>query len=279
MVRSFSWVVHVGVALCTFLVFGHIVSAQMSDVRIETRFAPQSRLGRYTVLFPNNMRSDTTYRLVVLLHGNGHGPETMLAWARELDLNDVIYICPEAPYLKWTESIAEGKQKYTGMSDAIGAPDSLRARTIDLTVAWYRDAILDAQRNLPVTMERPMVIGFSQGGFYAHVLATRYPDDILTVVRMCASMYPEADVYSRYSMLRERNIEMLVTHGRSDNVVPFSVGNEISLALGAAGVRHVFVPFDGGHWPIPDITKRIREWLLTHRPESMTEPVRRNGRR
>lgn len=279
MISQSFWVVQAVIVLSLLVVSGRDVSAQMPDPRTESRFAPQSRLGRYTVLYPNNMRTDTTYRLVVLLHGNGHGPETMLEWARQLDLNDVIYICPEAPYLKWTESIAEGKKKYTGMSDAIGAPDSLRARTIDLTVSWYRDAILDAQRSLPVAMERPMIIGFSQGGFYAHVLATRYPDDVLTVVTMCASMYPEGNVYTRYTLLRERNIEVLVTHGRTDNIVPFSVGNDISLALGAAGVRHVFVPFDGGHWPTPDITKRIRDWLLTHRPESMTEPVRRNGRR
>lgn len=144
------------------------------------------------------------------------------------------------------------------MADAIGIPDTLTAQAITLSADWYFSAVLDAQKNLPVDPSRkPSLVGFSQGGFYAHVLLGRHPDAFGIVVSICASMYPAGAVIEKYPALASYNVQLIVAHARQDPVVPFQTGELIHSALDNAKVKHQFIPFDGEHWPSPELTAEL----------------------
>ena len=110
-----------------------------------------------------------------------------------------------------------------------------------------------------VQLSKPLVMGFSQGGFFAQVLATRYPDEVAGVVSMSGSIYPSAGVLELYPRLR--GIPILICHGRQDTTVPFAVATQCVDALSQAKVEHTFIPFTGGHWPTPEVTAQVSRWV------------------
>ncbi|MBC8124323.1 MAG: hypothetical protein H7X70_01195 [Candidatus Kapabacteria bacterium] len=222
----------------------------------------QERFGRYRVHIPKGAAAGKTYPLVMLLHGNGNAPELMLRLAHDLKLDSFVVVCPEAPYVKITETIQTKEERYTAMADAIGLPDSLLPVAITTSADWYFNVLLDAQRTLPVNMDiKPILIGFSQGGFYAQVLLTRHPDTFRKVVTVSASMYTAGLVVEKLPDVASSDVEILMAHARLDPVVPFQTGELLHASFDAAKVKHTFIPFDGGHWPTPEVIDVIGKWL------------------
>jgi len=225
-------------------------------------YMPQRRYGRYRIHYPNGYSPLRRYRLVVLLHGNGNTSELMLNWGKTLGLDNCILVAPDAPYLKVRESFASFKERFSAAGDGNGMPDTMSADVITLSAEWYHDVVKDARQRLNVSLDKPLLVGFSQGGFYAHVMATRFPETFVGIVSVCGSMYPEGRVIERYDRLRTFGIDVMVAHGRLDDVVPFQTAQLIVGALETAKVNTVFVPFDGKHWPTAEANSAIRQWIV-----------------
>ncbi len=232
------------------------------SVMEQWNYAPQRRMGRYRVLAPSSVRPGEKLRLFVFLHGNGNSPDVMLRLAQDLDLGRCIVVCPEAPYVKIAETIEHRSEKYTAMQVSASTPDTLLPEVINLSAQWYLDVIADAKRTLPVdTLQKVTLVGFSQGGFFAHVLLTRSPQLFSTVVSISASMYAAGGVVERYEQVVPYGITLLVAHGTTDEVVPFQVGELIHSQLQRAGVAHTWLPFEGGHWPTAFVLDAMRTLL------------------
>ncbi|MBU3741425.1 MAG: tetratricopeptide repeat protein [Candidatus Kapabacteria bacterium] len=235
-----------------------------ADTTSVLMYTPQTRIGTSLVTYPEGYTPDQQYRLVVLLHGNGHSSAVMTSWAKRLGLRDVIFVAPQAPYVKMLETIASLRERYSAAGEELNAPDSLLDDVVTTSAEWYHDAMMQAWRTLPVSQQKkPIVIGFSQGGFYAHVLATRYPGDIEAFCSISASMYAHGNVTPRYPQLRTFGVRALVLHGTKDEVVPLQTAELIHAGLQQAGVDHNYFTFDGAHWPTSEADRRIVEWLKT----------------
>ncbi|HYF01811.1 MAG TPA: prolyl oligopeptidase family serine peptidase, partial [Patescibacteria group bacterium] len=229
------------------------------------RFAPQKRWGRYRVLYPNNFDEAKKYQLVVMFHGNGQDPGVMLRWAKQLNLsNEVLFVCPEAPYVKMRETIYSQQMRLSATGEDLGYSDSLRPDVIATSAEWYASVIDDAMAELPVKNNLPVIIGFSQGGFYASVVATRYPQKISSVIVICGSMYQEGRVTQRLNLLRQYGIDLLVMHGTEDEVVPYQTAVLYTNALKNEDVQHTLYPFKGGHWPTTEATRKAADWIKQH---------------
>ncbi len=237
-----------------------------TDPRVLTLHTLQVTMGTYKVILPSKMRPAETFPAVVFLHGNGHTAETMMGWARTLQLDSAILIFPQAPYPKLDEIMATHTPKYSASGLGIGFPDSLQSAIVDASSAWYHDAFLDAASRLPVSKDKPILVGFSQGGFHALTVATRYPFTFRSVVTICASMYDYGKVRDYLDDLRTHGVDVLVTHGKSDQTVPLQTGELIDAWLTSSRVEHVYMPFDGGHWPSGQITDAIRDWIRLRLP-------------
>lgn len=219
----------------------------------------QQRFGRYKVLLSGD--GSSRYHPVLLLHGNGQTPDVVLRWAKGLNLPNVAFVCPEAPYVKIRESLHDNTLKLSAAPDDISAPPELRATVMEESAAWYFSAVNDAMRRLPIINEKPIVIGFSQGGFYASIVATRYADSVRSLVLLCASIYPEASLEMRARSLQAHGIDVFHAHGRRDVTVSFSVAERIESILESNNVSHTFMPFDGEHWMSAEVDDAVRRWI------------------
>ena len=232
------------------------------DPRVVDERTLQVRMGHYKVLLPKRYSHQNTYPAILILHGNGNNPDIMLNWAKTLELDSVIFIAPEAPYIRLVESFAMHWERYSASGDGLGIPDSLMPSVVDASGAWYHDAFLDAATKYPIDTGRHTVLGFSQGGFYSYVVGTRYTASFKNLISICASMYDYGRVEENIQNLHANGVHVLTTHGTKDKTVPFSTGEKIYGWLTAQGVHSQFKPFDGGHWPSKEITKEIHDWFL-----------------
>jgi predicted esterase len=237
---------------------------QSDQKRFPIGFAEQKRLARYRILFPKNYDSTKTHRAILLLHGNGLEPVFMLKWAEQFELNNHIIIAPEAPYVKLKESIQSGAMKLSGRGEDHFFPDSLQEDVINQTAEWYVSTLNHAKKTLPISNDPQIVMGFSQGGFFASVLMSRYPESFSSAITLCGSMFPEGRIEENLSKVKALNRDMLIVHGRQDTTVPFSVAESFSKQLSNAQINHRFIPFDGGHWPTDDLMDDIKDWIETH---------------
>ena len=238
---------------------------EQSDQRLfPIGFAEQKRLARYRILFPKNYDSTKTYRVILLLHGNGLEPVFMLKWAERIELKNHIIIAPEAPYVKFKESIQSGAMKLSGRGEDHFFPDSLQEDVINQTAEWYVSTLNHAKKTLPMSDDPQIVMGFSQGGFFASVLMSRYPESFSSAITLCGSMFPEGRIEENLSKVKSLNRDLLIVHGRQDGTVPFSVAESFSKQLLNAQINHRFIPFDGGHWPVDDLLDEIKDWIESH---------------
>jgi phospholipase/carboxylesterase len=225
----------------------------------------QRRLGRYKISLPPGYQANgRRYPMVLLLHGNGNTPQMLLNWFAGLKLDSVIVVCPEAPYVKIPETVERRQGAYTAVADAIGAPDTIRGESIELTARWYADVLENARQTLRVDTMRPaIIVGFSQGGYFAHVLMTLLSDKVSGVASICASLYPQWDVQSRFVSVPQPRPRIFVAHAVADPIVPYSIGESYRGALQSAGFSIEFLPFEGGHWPTPAVDAALRAWIVS----------------
>ncbi|MCS7302069.1 MAG: alpha/beta hydrolase-fold protein [Candidatus Kapabacteria bacterium] len=229
------------------------------------RYARQERIGRYRVLFPPGYDSTQRYHLVLLLHGNGNEPIMMLRWARALGLERAIIVCPEAPYVKVAETIAQGRMRLSAAGEDLTAPDSLNPIIVELSARWYLTVVDDAERTLPIIRASlPIVVGFSQGGFYAQVLISRYPERFRAAVLLATSYYWWGGIAERLDLIRRYGIEILHVHGKADTIVPIQTAWLLREMYHKAGINYTLEEFEGEHWIPDDLARRIGRWIEEH---------------
>lgn len=228
-------------------------------------FAEQKRIGRYRLLYPPKYNPKVKCSLVLLLHGNSQEPSVMLNWAKQLNVPNVIFVCPEGTYTHVAESLKRGSHRFTAAGEYLLAPDSLKSVIVDYSAEWYNSVLMDAKRKLNVYKFDPCtVIGFSQGGFYASVLASRYPENYSNIVSICGSLYHEGLLEEYVTNFKRYGIEVLLLHGNQDQVVPIQTSQLYKSLLDKSGVTNQMYSFEGGHWPSYEATKKISEWITNH---------------
>lgn len=242
-----------------------LIEKNKSDMEIfPFRYVPQTRMGRYRIAYPPAYSPNKRYNLIVMLHGNGNDPTLMLRLAQQMSIEDAIVISPEAAYLKFRESASSFNEKYSAAGEDRNFPDSLKDEIIDLSAQWYNSIIADAQSFLPLKTALPLIVGFSQGGFYASVIATRYPHRYAGVVTICASMYAEGKVIDNLKNLRKYGIPALVMHSTDDPVVPFQTGELLAGAMQNEKIDVEFYSYQGGHWINNEAMENLKRWLKEH---------------
>jgi phospholipase/carboxylesterase len=110
--------------------------------------------------------------------------------------------------------------------------------------------------NLPVVM-----VGYSQGGMLAmDYLATNGPHGIAA----CALLSSSRIAFDEWepSLSRLAGLRTLVAHGRQDDDLAFSAGENLRDCLLAAGAQVQWLPFEGGHELPLVVWRRLRKFVL-----------------
>ena len=121
-------------------------------------------------------------------------------------------------------------------------------------------AMLDAlQAELGVAGGRVVLGGFSQGAMVACDVALRSDRTLAGLVLLSGTLLCRSE-WSPL-MAARAGLPVFQSHGRQDPLLPFSLADELSQALTAAGLVVDFVPFAGGHEIPPAVLARSAAFL------------------
>lgn len=208
---------------------------------------------RDVTLFP--AESTPPYPTVVALHGMAMRIEILARWVRDLTGEGYAWLLPEGPYPLERRSgrlrmIGHAWYLYEGDTPAFR--QSLRESEARLLRLLDRRATTDR-----LDRERILLLGFSQGGYFAGCLGLRHAERFRGIA--VAGGRIRIDFADR-DIEEIPRIPILFVHGTDDDVVPVDRAHESAEALRKRGFPVTFEEVEGGHKWNHAMTEAFRSW-------------------
>ncbi len=198
---------------------------------------------------------------VIWLHGlgaDGHDFEPIVPELRLPSRLSLRFVFPHAPVRPvtvnagmrmraWYDIIALDRR---ARQDEAGIRES-SAATVEL---------IERERERGIAAERIVLAGFSQGGAIAIHTALRYPDRLAGLLALSTWM-PLAGTLADEGSEANRNLPVLMGHGRQDPMVPIALAEQSREQLLAAGYPVQWRSYEMGHAVCAQEIADISLWL------------------
>jgi len=159
----------------------------------------------YSLLAPQ--RGHGPAPLVIVLHGGGGSPDTMITrWSEQARTSGLIVVAPKGI----------GRNDRMGTWNASGCCGEAVTRGVD-DVAFIAAVIDDVSRQRSVDPRRIYVTGFSNGGMLTHRVAIALGDKIAAAAVVSGALFGNETP-------PRTPVPMLIMHGEQDLVVAFGGG-------------------------------------------------------
>ncbi len=127
-----------------------------------------------------------------------------------------------------------------------------------------RDAIIKSIRTLKkelnIKSENAYLLGFSQGAAFTLYSGLTRPKEINGLIAICGFYKAEEDI-KEIDTEKIKNLEILVSNGTADEVIPIQLGRMTNLGLRKVGLSHTYNEYDTGHTISNDCLNDILYWL------------------
>ena len=205
------------------------------------------------VRLPPRFSPDSSYRLVVGLHGLGGNPDQFARLWQRLDADPpFIYACPQAPYP------VAGKEPGYGWTDPAQTNPGLAARTRAESETYVVDAVRGLEERYRVS--EVYLLGFSEGGLFAYSVGIRHCRLFAGLV--CFSGWLDTDWLTADEIEAAKDLRVFIGHGTEDEVVDFESGARARDLLAGCGYDVTFHEYPGDHSIPEDAARAAAAWLL-----------------
>lgn len=217
-------------------------------VRCETFYPCRLKL-------PEGFHPDSTYTLLVGLHGLGSNAARFTSLYDRFENPDFIFACPRAPY-----PLAGTSQE--GYSwDVVPLDSTLSARAAPLTVDYVIEVVHQLRQS--INMDDVYLLGFSQGCGLAYEVGLKNPDLFDGII--CFGGWLDRDEIGDDVLLGSNSLPVFIGHGSSDRAVPFEEAIRARGILEGFGYDVAFFQFPGPHSVPGDGLKAAQEWMADPR--------------
>lgn len=231
-------------------------NARLRSEGYTAHYCAQERMGKYLVILPEEYDPARRYPLVVLLHGHGQNPEFFARVAQWLSPGERIFVIPQGPY---TAGETEGKG-FTHFRERDDYSEDLF--TAQGSADWVVRVMDDALKRYPIQDSAAIVIGFSQGGALAHLVAAYHPTRVKAYAAVGGYFIPHLLTPATLKGEAEAKVRALIVHDLLDPAVPFDEAAYAHNMLQTAGVDVTIAPLEKfGHTFTPEVGMKIDEWL------------------
>jgi phospholipase/carboxylesterase len=190
--------------------------------------------------------------LAVFLHGFGAPGHDLVVLGRELPCRTPVrFAMPEAPIElggMYGDSRAWWRIDMAALERDIASGQAKdRRNETPEGLASSRKLVLALIDEL-VSVHRPsklVIGGFSQGAMLAMEVALHREQAPDALILMSGTLINSVSWTKRMSRLAK--CQVMVSHGRRDQLLPFAVAEEMSDLLSAANADVTWIPFSGGH--------------------------------
>ena len=246
---------------------------QLRRLRGDPGYFEAPVLGGFRVVVPPDLKVNTEYPLVIILHGHGANPENYVGiFERFASSLEVIVVAPYGPYPIPTER-GQGHSWYpapwfflelirTGTSTGDRAQ---RRKEIELQEeAVSRNFVLAAidqvSGEFPVDPDRVFLMGHSEGGVLAYGLALEHPDLFRGLIVVGARLR-ESDATPEILTASAGRLEVMICHSPGDQAIGIDHAEAAAGTLKEAGVQSKIFRYEGGHGLTAELVKTIGRWI------------------
>ncbi|XP_023632596.1 acyl-protein thioesterase 2 [Capsella rubella] len=198
---------------------------------------------------------------ILWLHDIGENGRDSATFVRKLNLPNVKWICPTAPTRPVTSL---GGFQTTAWCDVMGISENMADDMVSLnsTAGFVVNLLKDEPGNVMIGLG-----GIGMGAAVALYFATSYITRWEQTIRRLRTIVgingwlPAWRNFRRNPSLAP-SLQISLTHGTSDAIVPFQIGNRCCDTLRRAGFPVTFTPYEGDHHAnIPQVINGVRMWL------------------
>ncbi|CAL9218709.1 unnamed protein product [Arabidopsis halleri] len=220
--------------------------------------------GNTKIVYPTGIHKAT----IVWLHDIGQKGLDSTQFVRKLNLPNVKWICPVAPKRPVT---SWGGIETTAWCDVTGISENMEDDLVSLNSisAFVISLLRDEPENVMIGIG-----GIGLGAAVALYLATIYITgrkirNLSFIVGINGWLPAWRNLLHNLSFdygspSLAPSVSILLTHGTSDDIVPFPFGRKSSDTLRMAGFPVTFIPNEGDHLPIvPQVINDVRLWITT----------------
>ena len=203
---------------------------------------------------------------VIWLHGLGADGHDFVPIARELRLppDPVLrFVFPHAPVRPVTINNGMRMRAWYDIKElsASGAADETGIRDSAAILAKF----IQRERDAGVAANRIVVAGFSQGGAIALHTALRHPERLAGVMAL-SSYLPRRSTLAAEATPVNRDLPILMCHGRFDAVLPMQLGTTSRDLLRAEGYTVEWKEYPMEHQVCMEEVQDIAAWLKPRLP-------------
>jgi phospholipase/carboxylesterase len=192
--------------------------------------------------------------LLLLLHGIGSHEQDLFGMAPLLDKRFFV-VSARAPIMMMPGGYGWFNIPFT-QGGAI-VPDLDQAEASRLLLVKFIDELIEAYGVDPNCV---YLMGFSQGAMMSLSVALTHPEKVARVVAMSGRLAERA--ISAMAPVEEiRRLEVFVTHGTYDNVLPVQAGRACRDELVKLGVPHTYREYPMAHEVTMDALRDVTAWL------------------
>jgi len=198
---------------------------------------------------------------VVWLHGLGADGHDFVPIVPELGLpkdHAIRFIFPHAPVQPVT---INGGMPMRAWYDIPSLTPAMRQDEAGIRASEQRiNALIAQQTAAGIDSTRVVVAGFSQGGAIALHLGLRHPQRLAGLIALSTYM-PLHDRVQAERSAANRELPVLMAHGRFDNIVPYDWGRDSARGLQALGYPVDWHEYPMQHQVCEEEIEEIGRWL------------------
>ena len=192
--------------------------------------------------------------LILLLHGYGSNEQDLFSFASELP-EEYYVISARAPYDLQYGSYAWYAINFDADENKFSDHDQAK-ESRDLIAVFIEELLA----NYAIDSQQVTLLGFSQGTILSYAVALSYPEKVQRVVALSGYLN-EAIIKENYKNNDFSNLQMFVSHGSSDQVVPVIWARKAPGILQDLGIPTVYKEYPVGHGVAPQNFADLKNWL------------------
>lgn len=197
----------------------------------------------FNIFIPSKIPSK---KLMILLHGRGDSAKGLTWLPQFLGFDEMNYLLLDAPY-----------EYFGGCSWYDLPPNQLIG--IAHSSSLLAD-ILDELFEEEYDASQSFLFGFSQGALLTFEFGARYEKALAGYIAVSGYIY-DADTLLEEMNPSLKDANWLVTHGSSDEVLPYEVTKAQIETLQVEGFHIEFQSYDKAHTMIEEEVVYIKEWM------------------
>lgn len=249
-----------------FILFGFLLSAQDTSLYEKKVFIKDGDSLKYRVLYPGNFDKDSSYPVVLFLHGAGergndnekqltHGSSLFTKVSNRNDFPAIVIFpqCPIEDY--WANVIVDRSTNPLGLQFQYAKGPT---KSMNLVIELLKENLSQNYTN----KDQVYIMGLSMGGMGTFELLYRKPDVFAAAIPICGAGEPES--VSEYA----GSVPLWVFHGSRDNVVaPQQSLQMVSAILDNGGFPKLTWYEDANHnsWDSAFTEPELLKWLFSHK--------------